>query len=65
METAVASDAKEPVWDEAVELGVNLAEPATLRVEIFDKIEGSDDELVASGIMDLNRVVPGLSLIHI
>ena len=60
VETAPAtSDSKAPLWDAPVELGVNLAEPAALRVEIFDRVAGSNDELVATGIMDLTRIVPG------
>lgn len=57
--TAATAEKEAPVWDAPVELGVRLAEPATLRVEIFDRVEGAGDELVATGMIDLNRVVPG------
>ena len=53
------NDSTSPVWDTPLEVGINLAEPATLRVELFDRVADSADELLATGIVDLNRIVPG------
>lgn len=47
------------IWDAPLELAVNLAEPATLRVEVFDSAApGAAPELLATGLVDLTKMVP-------
>eukprot|EP01045_Picozoa_sp_COSAG04_P017779 COSAG04_NODE_1597_length_6202_cov_14.561527_2_plen_535_part_00 len=56
-----AEEASQPAWDQALELQVDLATPLPLMVEIIDRDAtpgGADDDLLASGVVDLRDVVP-------
>ena len=55
------NDRTSPAWDAAIALPIQISEPATLKIEVVDRDagDGSADDLLAWGLVDLRTLVPG------